>query len=79
MGWAVWGGAIGLGAVETRSEGRALRCEEHGHASKVAGGSHLMSLGLGNHSNSKHLCGIFMTTKDFMSTENSSNVHGDPM
>lgn len=70
MGWDVWGGVLGLGTVETRSEGRAHRYMGHGHASKLAGRSHLMSLGLDNHSNSKCLRAIFMITKDFMSTEN---------
>lgn len=51
----------------------------HGHACKVAvEGGDLMSLGLDSHSNSKCLCGIFIT-KDFLSTESSRNVHGDPM
>ena len=60
MRWAVWGEILGLGTVETRSEGRARRCVGPGHASKLAGGSHLMSLGLDNHSISKCLRAVFM-------------------
>lgn len=38
-----------------------------------------MSLGLDNHSNGKCVHDIFMINKDFMSTEDLHNVHGDPM